>query len=375
MKIAIVSPEFPPDLGGIETYAWEYTRELARRGHRVTLFTRPHAKGKIAIKGVELRPVLRQHVALDERAFASCDADVWHAMNAGYAWLALEGRKTIVSVHGNDFLRPYLPFARRDWSALPGLERLNGYRPTWLRRHRLKRGAALVAAALPCCQHIIANSRYTEAVLLQRHPACAGKTSVAWVGVGSEFFAVPHRPSGDGIPRLLTVCRLAEPRKNIDAILHALAKLAGEFEFRYTIVGDGADRPRLQALSDALGLGARVRFAGAVAHEILLDHYAHADLMVLASSLMPDSHEGFGIVYLEAAAAGVPSLAARLAGAAEAVGDGISGFFVDNPEKVALTEALGAFFRGERRFEEKDCRTFAQRYTWDKVVDHALQYY
>ena len=375
MKIAIVSPEFPPDLGGIETYAWEYTRELAKRGHDITLFTRPHAKGKISLDNVEIRPVLRQHLALDRQAFDGCKANVWHAMNAAYAWLALDGRKTVVSVHGNDFLRPYIPFAARDWSMLPWFWRMNTWRPAWLRAKRLRRSAALVSAALPRCRHIVANSRYTEATLLQKYSGCSGKTSVAWVGVGAEFFSVPRRPAEDGMPHLLTVCRLSEPRKNIDAVLHALAKLAPHFRFRYTLVGEGPDRPRLQALSDRLGLAARVRFAGAVTREALPDYYAEADLMVLAASVLPGSHEGFGIVYLEAAAAGVPSLAARLAGAAEAVGDGISGFFVDNPGQEALGEALGAYLRGERRFEADACRTFAQRHTWDKVVDHTLQYY
>lgn len=375
VKIAIVSPEFPPDLGGVETYAWEYTQELAKRGHDITLFTQPHIQGKISLEGVELRPVLRQHLTLDRQTFDGCEADVWHAMNAAYAWLALDGRKTVVSVHGNDFLRPYLPFATRDWSALPMLWRMNRWRPAWLRATRLRRSAALVAAALPRCRHLVANSRYTEAALLRKYPGCAGKTSVAWVGVGEEFFSVSPRPAPDGVTRLLTVCRLSEPRKNIDAVLHALAQLAPHFQFRYTVVGEGADRPRLQALSDRLGLATRVRFAGAVAREQLLDHYAEADLMVLAASVLPGSHEGFGIVYLEAAAAGVPSLAARLAGAAEAVEDGISGFFVDNPGQEALGEALGAYLRGERRFEATACRAFAWRHTWDKVVDHTLQYY
>ncbi len=375
MRVAIASPEFPPDLGGVETYAWEYTRELARRGHDVTLFTRPHVQGKVSLEGVEHRPVLRQNLALDRRAFAACEADVWHAMNAAYAWLALDGRKTVVSVHGNDFLRPYIPFAARDWSTVPWLWRMNARRPAWLRQIQLRRSAALAAAALPRCHHLVANSRYTEAALLQKYPGCAGKTSVAWVGVGGDFFAVSPRPAPDGVVRLLTVCRLSEPRKNVDAVLHALARLARHFRFRYTIVGEGPDRPRLQALSERLGLAARVHFTGALTREQLLEHYADADLLVLAASVLPGSHEGFGIVYLEAAAAGVPSLAARLAGAAEAVEDGISGFFVDNPGQEALGEALGAYLRGERRFEAAACRAFARRYTWDKVVDHTLQYY
>ena len=69
------------------------------------------------------------------------------------------------------------------------------------------------------------------------------------------------------------------------------------------------------------------------------------------------------------------SLAARLAGAAEAVEEGTSGVFVDEPTIENLAEALGRFLRGEIRFDRQACRNFAHRFTWRKVVDHALQYY
>ena len=141
------------------------------------------------------------------------------------------------------------------------------------------------------------------------------------------------------------------------------------------MVGDGADRPRLEALSDRLGLGEHVEFAGFVTDTVLQSHYARADLFILTSSIIPDSHEGFGIVYLEAAASGVPSLAARLAGAAEAVEEGVSGLFVEEPTTEALEQALHRFLSGTHRFDADACRNFARRFTWQKVVQHALPYY
>jgi glycosyltransferase involved in cell wall biosynthesis len=173
----------------------------------------------------------------------------------------------------------------------------------------------------------------------------------------------------------LTVCRLSEPRKNVDRVLHALAKLKDRHDFRYTVVGDGHLRASLEGLAETLELAQHVRFTGFVNQDELLDIYAHSDLMVLASGVTPDSHEGFGIVYLEAAASGVPSLAARLAGAVEAVEDGTSGMFVDEPTIEKLAEALDRFLRGEIHFDRQACRSFAHRFTWTKVVDHALQYY
>ena len=59
MHIAIVSPEFPPDIGGVETYAREFVTELARRGHDVTVFTVRHPQGEVALPGVRIEPVLK----------------------------------------------------------------------------------------------------------------------------------------------------------------------------------------------------------------------------------------------------------------------------------------------------------------------------
>ena len=151
---------------------------------------------------------------------------------------------------------------------------------------------------LPRARHILSNSRYTEQALLEGMPECRGKTSVAYVGVADKFFHIQRTALPGQDKQLLSVCRLSEPRKNIEAVLHALGKLRGEFSFRYTIIGNGTDRPRLEALRNALGLDGMVSFAGFVTDDALQAAYASADLFILASSIIPHSHEGFGIVYL-----------------------------------------------------------------------------
>jgi phosphatidylinositol alpha-1,6-mannosyltransferase len=374
MRIAIVSPEFPPDIGGVETYALEYVKELASRGHEVMVFTIRHARGEADLPGVRVEPVLRLCQAIDRETFARFSADVWHALNAAYAWIAHEQPNGLVSVHGNDFLRPYYPIAQPDLRRFPLAWRWSGViseglRPLWIRM-----SDPVVRQSLARAPHIIANSRFTERVLLERIPACRGRTSVGFVGVGAHFFDVAWQPAADRIPRLLTVSRLSEARKNVDRVLHALSRLK-EHEFRYVIVGDGHDRTRLERLAADLQLGQRVRFTGFVNRAELLDIYAHSDLMVLASGVTRDSHEGFGIVYLEAAASGVPSLAAGLGGAAEAVDEGSSGMYVEEPTVDAIADALARFFGGQIRFDPEACRNFARRFTWASVVDHSLKYY
>jgi glycosyltransferase involved in cell wall biosynthesis len=168
---------------------------------------------------------------------------------------------------------------------------------------------------------------------------------------------------------------LAEARKNVGLVLQALAQLKEHHDFSYVVVGDGPLRPQLEKLALELELRDRVRFTGFVGPTELRRLLSESDLFVLASSIHAGSHEGFGIAYLEANACGTPVLAARLAGAAEAVNEGISGFFVDEPTPDSIAGALGKFFRQEVRFESAQCRAFAARFTWEKVVDHAVAHY
>jgi glycosyltransferase involved in cell wall biosynthesis len=169
--------------------------------------------------------------------------------------------------------------------------------------------------------------------------------------------------------RLLTVCRLSEARKNVDLVLRALARLKAEFPFRYTIVGEGDLRRDLENLSLELGIADRVRFAGRVGDADLRSYYEDADLFVMPAGISETSFEGFGIVYLEANSLGVPAMAARAGGAQEAVDEGRSGFFVEEPTVAGIEKGLREYLSGERTFRFEDCRKFAAQFTWAHVVE------
>jgi len=288
-------------------------------GHRVTVFTIAHRDGKAELPGVRILPRLRQRRRLDRQLLKTHPMQVWHATNAAYSWLVEETASVVLSVHGNDFLQPYVEVARPDIDRLPLLWRLRGRPRDWLTALDARIGERqtrrLVARTLPRVPCVVTNSHYTEAALLEKYPGCRGHTSVALVGVGDHFLRAPLTlRAGGGPARLVTVCRLAERRKNVDLVLRALAELKDRHRFTYTIVGDGATRGALERLAGELGLGDRVRFTGRVSQTELMAHLGSADLFILASSALPSSHEGFGIAYLEANALGTPVLAARLPG-------------------------------------------------------------
>jgi len=126
---------------------------------------------------------------------------------------------------------------------------------------------------------------------------------------------------------LLTVSRLCatDNYKGIDEVLGLMPALAAEVpEIAYLIVGDGDDRERLQAKARSLGVADRVVFAGFIPEKEKPDHYRLADAYV-----MPGWGEGFGFVYLEAMACGIPVLGSKLDGSREALRDGALGILVD----------------------------------------------
>lgn len=359
----------------MQTYALEFARCLHDRGYMVSVFTREGNGPPEDPPGVRVHRVLQERRHIDRRILETAGIDAWHVMNAAYAWIAAEVQPVVISVHGNDFLEPYIPVERPNFNRIPLFWRSKTLRPAlehFLGRHLTRRTLPL---SLPQAQAILANSRYTAQTLLERIPRCGGKVFPAMVGVSSDFLTPPLAKTPGAVPELVTVCRLDEKRKNVDLVLRALALLSRDFRFRYRVVGDGQRRGELAALAHELGIGAHVEFVGRLPFEQLRASLASADLFILAASIAPGNHEGFGIAYIEANACGTPVLAARLAGAAEAVDEGRSGFFVETVSVEEIESALRLFLSGGINFDPAVCREFASRFTWDKVVDMALPYY
>ncbi|MFA6564715.1 MAG: glycosyltransferase family 4 protein [Verrucomicrobiia bacterium] len=137
---------------------------------------------------------------------------------------------------------------------------------------------------------------------------------------------------------LLTLGRLSadERYKGVDEVLEILPKLVEKVpNLVYLIVGDGTDRARLEDKARQQGLAGHVVFAGRVSEEEKADHYRVADAFVMAGW-----GEGFGIVYLEAMACGIPVVASKLDASREAVRDGELGVLVDPKNPVELRDGI-----------------------------------
>lgn len=177
---------------------------------------------------------------------------------------------------------------------------------------------------------------------------------------------------GPSAPVLLTVGRLVR-RKGHDTVLRALPRVLERLpDCVYLVAGDGPERGRLEALSRRLGLAGHVRFLGRVSDDDLPGLYAASDLFCMVSrNLGGRDVEGFGIVYIEAAACGLPSVAGDEGGPAEAVLHGETGLLVPARSPSAVADAALSLLSDparRRALGEAARRRALTHFSWDRVA-------
>jgi phosphatidylinositol alpha-1,6-mannosyltransferase len=151
------------------------------------------------------------------------------------------------------------------------------------------------------------------------------------------------QPSSRGAKKNLVIFSMGRlvPRKGIDTVLRVLPAIAIKFpEIEYRIGGDGPDRARLEQLVSELNLQDKVNFLGRIEPEDLPFYFSNSDVFIMPVRGDPRSVEGFGIVYLEASASGLPVIAGRSDGAVEAVRHNETGILVDPNNSDEVTDAL-----------------------------------
>lgn len=157
-------------------------------------------------------------------------------------------------------------------------------------------------------------------------------------GVAAKRPDLMTRYGLEGRKVIITLARLAgyERYKGIDEILEVLpALLKQEPNLIYMVLGDGDDQARLEAKANALGIADNVIFAGFISEAEKADYLRLADVFAL-----PGRGEGFGIVYLEAMACGIPVVGSRLDGSREALRDGELGELVDPEDLQSVQQGI-----------------------------------
>lgn len=229
------------------------------------------------------------------------------------------GLPYVVSVHGLDAF---------------STEQVSGRAGQWCRRisQRVYRASRRV---------ICVSERVREQVLEGTGPSC--RTSVVYNGVDPELFSPGSEPSS-GELIVLSVGNLI-PIKGHEVLIRAVAALASDFSaLSLEIIGDGPELSRLQALTQQLRLGQRVRFLGRQPRQQVAAAMRRCSLFAL-----PSRYEGLGCVYLEAMSAGKAVIGCRGQGIAEIIQHGSNGFLVGPDNERELTLAMAMLLRDESR--------------------------
>ncbi len=343
MRVAILTREFPPAVGIIG----EYVRQLARHlgGHHAVTVWAPPFNGVSAEEPTPYThralPRTTLNLARHLRAWRPDRVIVGHTdlRLLLAARLALP-RGYVVIAYGNDFL---------------------GAQKRWYR--------GLVNALLAQARPVVTISRSSARRL--QHLGIPNPV-VIYPGTDPARFTPPPEPPP--LPyTLLSVGRLVQ-RKGLDIALRAVARLRRYYpDIRYVIVGRGPERPRLQRLARTLGVDGHVDFLGAVPDEDLPDVYrrAHVFVLPLREETLADSIEGFGMVFLEAAATAVPAVAGDSGGAAEAVRHEETGLVVPPGDEEAVYGAVRLLLDDpERRVQmgQAGRRWVETEMNWQRVV-------
>ena len=204
-----------------------------------------------------------------------------------------------------------------------------GRAPWWLQLHGIeawRKPTALLRKSAERADLVTGVSRYTRRKFLEWARINPSKVKVLPNTVDGRFQPGPkpehlltrYRLKDKRI--LLTLSRLSseEKYKGHDRVLSVMPELLKKFpDLIYVVAGEGNDRARLEARAKKEGLNRSIRFIGPVPEMELADHYRMADLFI-----MPSTGEGFGIVFLEAAACGVPVIGGNQDGSVDALREG-----------------------------------------------------
>jgi D-inositol-3-phosphate glycosyltransferase len=233
---------------------------------------------------------------------------------------------------------------------------------------------------------LIANTDIEAKQLLELYDADPGRVEVVHPGVDLDVF----RPSTSararlGIPQDAVVLMFAgriQPLKAPDILLHAVRELLDRNPaLRRSLVvpvvggpsGTGLEHPEsLAQLADSLGVADVVRFVPPVAQSVLADWYAASTLVCV-----PSYNESFGLVAVEAQAAGTPVVAAAVGGLPTVVRDGVSGFLVEGHEPHDYARAMERIVSAPvlRAELSRGAVTQAANFAWERTADRTLEVY
>lgn len=322
--LLLLTPDFPPEHGGIQCYVSELANHFANRitviAPQISVTTFDHTYSF---------PIIRQSL-LFKNLWPKWIKTVLILFKRKHSY------RLIIISH-------LLPFGTAAWLACKITKK-----PFVIITH----GMDVRLAMKNVWKHFLAKHILRDAYLVVSNSNALGAELVNTFQLANVLVVYPcvkinelteyRSPNHSDSFRLITVSRLID-RKGHERVLNALAilKLNGSLlNFHYDIVGSGPMQSNLEAMVQELNLSNHVQFHGEVDESILKNLYASSDIFVMPVKNDPTDKEGFGLVYLEAALFGIPSIATNMSGVNEAVIDQSTGLLVADSDIKGLADSI-----------------------------------
>jgi glycosyltransferase involved in cell wall biosynthesis len=368
MKVLIVTPYFYPHPGGVESYSFNIAKQLLRAGWEVVVVTTSidDLPLKQTIEGIKVYRL--------KKTFSLSNTPI------GFTWRSQF--KKIYAQEKPDVINGHVPvpffadLAERCRGSIPFVLT---YHNDLTKDHPIQNLLArlvnrlVVKRTLRRSNHIIATSKhYVDTSLILR--PYAEKTAVVSPGVDTRAFnlqvksvALTSKYRGERVILFVGSINMSQQHKGLDVLIESFARLRSKRGFadtRLVVVGAGDGASMYAKQAEELHVREYIEFAGYIADGLLAQYFKRADVFAMPSK---DSNEGFGMVFMEAAAVGTPAVGTNVGGIPYAIQQDVTGLIVRPDDVTALTRALKTILSDAKlakRFGDAGAKRAASEFDW-----------
>lgn len=361
MHILMLSNEFPPTLGGVQTHVYELSHALVKRGHQVTVFTRHHDPRWPCNEIIQGIHVMRLSLSTLHLLYD------WQLRRA-IKQLHLRQPVSIIHVHG---MRP-LDATRQLSIPVVFTNHTSGF------LRRITQGTKRLhkmARQLAHCARVIAPSQ--ELVDATRAAGYTGPCQFITNGVDAEKFSSGDSPwrTRLGISTEAFVVVLARRLVEKNGVLYfaEALKLLDNPSIHVLVAGDGADRGAFEAIIEKTAIEPRVHMLGGVNNTEMPAIYRAGNCAVLPSLM-----EATSIAGLEAMSSGLPLIGTRVGGIPVIIDDHVTGLLVEPRDPAGLAQAiclLASAPEMTKKMSRQAIDKVQSQFTWARVADTTLAAY